>query len=24
LAIRLRFNGLTQLWMHDGRTWERW
>jgi len=24
LAIRLRYNGLTQLWMHDGRGWERW
>jgi len=24
LAIRLRFNGLTQLWMHDGGEWERW
>jgi prepilin-type N-terminal cleavage/methylation domain-containing protein len=24
MAIRLRFNGLTQLWMHDGRGWERW
>jgi prepilin-type N-terminal cleavage/methylation domain-containing protein len=23
-AIRIRFNGLTQLWRHDGRTWERW
>ena len=24
LAIRLRFNGLTQLWMHDGSQWKRW
>ena len=24
LAIRLRFNGLTQLWMHNGTKWERW
>jgi hypothetical protein len=24
LAIRLRYNGLTQLWKHDGRGWERW
>ena len=23
-AIRIRFNGLTQLWRHDGRAWERW
>jgi type II secretory pathway pseudopilin PulG len=23
-AIRIRFNGLTQLWRHDGQTWERW
>jgi hypothetical protein len=24
LAIRIRFNGLTQLWMHDGQAWKRW
>ena len=24
LAIRVRYNGLTQLWMHDGTKWERW
>ena len=24
LAIRIRFNGLTQLWMHDGTGWRRW
>jgi len=24
LAIRLRYNGLTQLWMHDGTEWRRW
>ena len=24
LAIRLRFNGLTQLWRHYGGEWERW
>jgi Tfp pilus assembly protein FimT len=24
LAIRLRFNGLTQLWLHNGTKWERW
>ena len=24
LAIRVRSNGLTQLWMHDGRGWKRW
>ena len=23
-AIRIRFNGLTQLWRHDGSGWERW
>ena len=23
-AIRLRYNGLTQLWRHDGDQWERW
>jgi hypothetical protein len=24
LAIRIRFNGLTQLWRHYGGEWERW
>ena len=24
LAIRIRFNGFTQLWMHDGTGWRRW
>jgi hypothetical protein len=24
LAIRLRYNGLTQLWIHDGTGWRRW
>ena len=24
LAIRVRYNGLTQLWMHDGSEWRRW
>jgi hypothetical protein len=24
LAIRVRYNGLTQLWMHDGTGWRRW
>jgi prepilin-type N-terminal cleavage/methylation domain-containing protein len=24
LAIRIRFNGLTQLWMHYGSQWRRW
>jgi prepilin-type N-terminal cleavage/methylation domain-containing protein len=23
-AIRIRFNGLTQLWRHDGSQWRRW
>lgn len=23
-AIRIRFNGLTQLWRHDGQAWKRW
>jgi prepilin-type N-terminal cleavage/methylation domain-containing protein len=24
VAIRVRYNGLTQLWMHDGSQWRRW